>query len=172
MNRFTTTNAAQTSRPPILVIWLGYGGLLPFIALATQCAIDTNLGLLWRSILLGYGAVILSFVGALHWAFAMTLPDLTHAKRSECYAWGVVPALIGWVAASIPISLLWQWPSRSTAFETTLMVAAFLAHYFQDRRLVKVAQLPAWYLPLRLQLTLVASVCLLVGGFAAVVVPR
>ncbi len=144
---------------------MGYGGLLPFLALAVQCAIDPDSGGLWRSILLGYGAVILSFVGALHWAFAMTLPELTDAKRTECYVWSVVPALIGWVAASIPIGLMWQWPQKTTLLESALMIVAFLVHYQQDRRLTRVASLPAWYLPLRLRLTFVAALCLAVGGW-------
>jgi len=35
-----------------------------------------------------------------------------------------------------------------------------LAHYRQDLRLARVLTLPAWYLPLRLQLTTVACICL------------
>ena len=49
-----------------------------------------------------------------------------------------------------------------------LLVAGFVAHCAQDRRLVAQvgAALPAWYLPLRTRLTLVASACLLAGAGA------
>jgi hypothetical protein len=40
------------------------------------------------------------------------------------------------------------------------LVAGFLIHFWQDRRLVQLVNLPAWYLPLRLKLTLVACVSL------------
>ena len=68
---------------------------------------------------------------------------------------GVVPALVAWPA------VLWAAPGAAV-----LLVAGFVAHYAQDRRLVAQtgAALPAWYLPLRTRLTLVASVCLLVGA--------
>ena len=57
---------------PTSVAWLGYGGLLPFVALAGigWWAPGTPL---WGTALLAYGAVILSFVGALHWGFAMVV---------------------------------------------------------------------------------------------------
>jgi len=35
----------------------------------------------------------------------------------------------------------------------------------QDRRLARHARLPAWYLPLRLQLTTVACIALVAGAF-------
>ena len=68
-----------TSPPPAPipgpVAWLGYGGLLPFGALALLL-LDGARSALWWPALLAYGAVILSFVGALHWGFAMVLPGL------------------------------------------------------------------------------------------------
>lgn len=100
--------------------------------------------------------MILSFVGALHWGFAMCLPGLTDARRAACFVWSTVPALVAWPA------LL-----ADPLFAAVLLVAGFVAHYWQDRRLAAAAALPAWYLPLRLRLTSLASVCLLLGGFFA-----
>jgi hypothetical protein len=39
---------------------------------------------LWSDALFAYGAVILTFVGALHRGFAMTLRDLIASRRSPC----------------------------------------------------------------------------------------
>ena len=54
----------KTIIPPI-VNWLGYGGLLPFLALAAAVWVDSSRSSLWVDILLVYGSVILSFVAAL-----------------------------------------------------------------------------------------------------------
>lgn len=152
--------AGPSARPPRTVALLGYGGLLPFGALALLLVLDAARSALWWPALLAYGAVILSFVGALHWGFAMALPGLGTAQRQGLWVWSVVPALVAWPA------LLWAAPGAAV-----LLVAGFGAHYAQDRRLVAHtgAALPAWYLPLRTQLTLVASVCLLAGAAALLV---
>ena len=55
---------------PASMAWLGYGGLLPFVGLAVLMAADAPRQALWSQALVAYGAVILGFVGALHWAFA------------------------------------------------------------------------------------------------------
>jgi hypothetical protein len=135
--------------PPRSVAWFGYGGLLPFIGLALATLLDPAHALLWRGTMIAYGAVILSFVGALHWGFAMTLVSLTPLHRTVAYAWSVVPALLGWVALLLP-----------AASASAVLVAGFIVHYAFDRQLVRRTDLPAWYLPLRLRLTAVACVCL------------
>jgi Protein of unknown function (DUF3429) len=135
---------------PHVVRWLGYGGLLPFVALAAVPWFDSNHGSLWRDALLGYGAVILSFVGALHWGFAMSQSDMTANQRTRSFVWSVVPSLLAWMALLM-----------TPTYAVMLLVAGFLIHFWQDRRLVLLVNLPAWYLPLRLNLTLVACVSLI-----------
>ena len=140
---------------PRHVGWLGYGGLLPFLLLAPISLLDAQHGPLWSDALFAYGAIILSFIGALHWAFAMTLNELSEKQRTARFVWSVVPALLAWPALLLapPLSGL-------------LLIGGFLAHYWQDRRLDAIAQLPAWYLPLRFRLTMVACLCLAAGSFA------
>lgn len=141
--------------PPATVAWLGYGGLLPFIGLALAGAADPGRALIWMNAMLAYGAVILSFVGALHWGVAMVAPQA--ASRSSLFVWSVVPSLLGWAAL-----LGAQAGFAGTA--ALVLVAGFLAHFVMDLRLAKSGtQLPAWYLPLRLQLTSVATLCLLLS---------
>ena len=150
--------AGPSSHPPRTVVLLGYGGLLPFGAMAGLLVLGGVHSALWWTALLAYGAVILSFVGALHWGFALAMPGLGAAQRRGLYVWSVVPALVAWPA------VLWAAPGASA-----LLVVGFVMHWVQDRRLVAqggAAALPAWYLPLRTQLTLVASVCLLAGAAA------
>ena len=57
--------------------------------------------------------------------------------------------LLGWAALLV-----------HPAAGATLLIAGFLTQYRQDLRLTRVLTLPAWYLPLRLQLTVVACLCL------------
>lgn len=134
--------------------WLGYGGLIPFLVLAPASLLDVHHGFTWSDALYAYGAVILSFVCALHWGFAMVLPGLDDARRVRTMGWSVVPSLIAWPALLLA-------PTEAAV----LLVTGFVLHYLQDRRLARHAALPAWYLPLRLQLTTVACLSLIAGAF-------
>ncbi len=141
-------SASENVRPAVIA-WLGYGGLLPFVGTALLCWFEPGHRFFWLDMLLGYGAVILSFVGALHWGVAMVHPDTVGRPMNGMYAWSVMPSLLGWVALLV-----------APAAGVTLLIAGFLAQYRQDLRLARVLPLPAWYLPLRLRLTVVACLCL------------
>lgn len=140
---------------PRSAAWLGFGGLLPFIGLALTAFVDRHHGIVWADALVAYGAVILSFVGALHWGFAMALPGMPQALRRNCFVWSVVPALIAWPAMML-----------EPVLGAPLLMAGFVAHIWQDHRLAGRVELPAWYLPLRRQLSIVACVCLALGAFS------
>jgi len=142
---------------PRAVTWLGYGGLVPFVGLAAASLLGVAPQAAAQA-LLAYGAVILSFVGALHWAFAMVLEALPESRRAWMYAWSTVPALMAW-----PALLL------EPRVGSVILVAAFAIHYLQDRRLAALASLPGWYLPLRLRLSTVAILCLLAPGLKAAI---
>ncbi len=148
---------ASHRQPPTEVFWLGYGGLLPFIGLAVLLGADAQRAALWSQALVGYAAVILSFVGALHWGFAMSLPGLGPGLRRRALVWSVVPALLAWPATLLPGSVA-----------SGILVAGFALHLVQDLRLAGPAGLPAWYLPLRWRLSLVAGLCLLANAWYAV----
>jgi len=143
----------NTDTLPGSVAWLGYGGLLPFVGTALAVFVDPHHADLWSDALMAYGAVILSFVGALHWGFAMNLPSLDAGRRRACFIWSTVPALMAW-----PATLLVPLDAG------LLLVTGFLLHYWQDRRLAARARLPGWYLPMRLRLTVVACASLLAGA--------
>lgn len=138
---------------PATVAWLGYGGLLPFILLAAATALDGNHIVLWAKGLFTYAATILSFVGALHWGFAMMSADLAPAQRQRCYLWSVVPPLLAWLALLLPVSVA-GW----------LLAAGFVAQYWQDRRLSRQLRLPNWFMPLRGRLSSIAFISLVVGA--------
>jgi hypothetical protein len=141
---------------PSTVAYLGYGGLIPFVLLAAAVLVGGDYAGFCSHALFSYGAVILSFVGALHWAFAMLSAPLSDRDRNATWGWSVVPALLAWLALLV-----------TPAAAGLVLIGGFLAQYIQDRRLASRTPLPAWYLPLRLRLTTVACACLAAGAFAA-----
>lgn len=149
-----TSPASQTTPAtlPRVALLLGYGGLLPFVGLAAalpwlQGAAHDRA----QSALLLYGAVIVSFLGAVHWGSALA----RHDTASAPWLWGVLPALLAWVAASLPFA----WAAVALAL---CLAACWLA----DRRLLRG---PAWaaYLRLRTVLTGVAMGALLAAAAQA-----
>jgi hypothetical protein len=150
-------NVLSSTSLPRHVSLLGYGGLLPFVGLALLIPFSVDYRPLFAMALVNYGAVILSFVGALHWGFAMTVQDMGAEQGRNRFIWSVIPALIAWIATLLPMPL-----------GCLLLVIGFVAHLRQDRQLLRVMSLPGWYLPMRLRLTLVASVCLLLAAIVEV----
>ncbi len=146
----------QSSMPTAVRV-LGYGGLIPFIAFAVLSNIDRSHEFLFSSALLLYGAVILSFVGAIHWGVAMLHGDLSEQDRQSCYIWSVVPALIGWATYIL-----------SPAMAALVLILGFQLQYWRDVRFACKIIWPSWYLPLRIRLTLIAIICLLLGIFLPV----
>lgn len=132
--------------------WLGSTGVLPFVVLATLTWIPGGHQALAAQALLAYGAVILSFVGALHWGVAMSVQPLPRSYGSRLYVGSVMPALLAWAALLLP-------PGWAVA----ILLAGLWGHYAQDRRLARVVILPEWYLPLRLALTSIASLALVLA---------
>ena len=137
---------------PVAVGLLGYGGLIPFMGLAILGNIEQSHGILYRGALLLYGSVILSFVGAIHWGVAMMAADLSDQDRRSCYIWSVVPALMAWVTYVL-----------SPVAASLVLILGFLLQYWRDATLARKIEWPAWYLPLRIRLTLVAILSLSLG---------
>ena len=148
------TNAQQDSLP-LHIALLGYGGLIPFIFLALASWFLADFPADWFAWLLAYGAVIASFVGALHWGFAMTVATLSTHDRYQAFVCSVLPALLGFLALIL-----------NSAWSALLLVFAFGWAYSRDSLLAKHVHFAAWYMPLRLRLSLIASLSLVAGFFA------
>lgn len=143
---------ARSQRLMAMARWLGYGGLLPFVAGAvgiwwTPFAVPVALGMVT------YAAVILAFVGAVHWG--VTVARDPRRSGAESLIVSVLPALYGWLVA-------WLSPAGVALW---LMAAGFagLRLYEMARR---DHNLPAWYRDLRNHLTLGAFAALIVGALA------
>jgi hypothetical protein len=133
---------------------LGYAGLLPFIGITLLLLSKPYHQAYWQHALLSYGAVILTFVGALHWAFAMQARDIPHTAQRNLYVWSVIPSLAAWLVLLLPYG-----------YGCGLLVLFFVMALWRDWVLTHVLVLPDWYLPLRKTLTFIVTICLLVAIF-------
>lgn len=138
----------QDAATPRAAAWMGYLGLLPFLAGAIGMWAGVAVAGTW---LAAYGAIILSFVGAIHWGAAASRGQYAPLP----YVLSVVPALIGWLALMLT-------PAAGLA----LMAIAFAAWRIAEHGLLDEYQ-PGWLRRLRTRLTAGASVSLLVGAAAA-----
>jgi len=131
--------------------FLGLAGAIPFLALAPPIAagipiIPADLVANAATLQIGYGAVIASFLGGIHWSMAMaSFGKPTTQDNADRYIWSVIPALMAWPA------LVMQPGPGSLVVGSTLGVA-----YLVDRSFAKRHLLPSWYMALRLPLTLAA----------------
>ena len=136
---------------------LGFGGLLPFVILAAATMMELHTPFApAHALLIGYGAVILSFVGALHWGAQLSADKLSADKLSAGpFIWSVVPALIGWVALMLPAKL--------GAF---CLIGGLVMCWGYDMRLIRKKEWPSFMGALRTILTAIACLSLGVIFFA------
>ena len=133
---------------------LGFGGLIPFISLAAALWLAQPDGrALVAQALLGYGATICSFLGAIHWGLVMRDAP---SEPVPSLLWGVLPSLLSWVALMLG-------PAPGLLLIAALLWACFAV----DRVWYPRHQLNAW-LSMRWRLTLVASLSCLAGAAALV----
>lgn len=142
---------------------LGVAGLLPFVAGAVaRFYVPSLLGVPIDTLVLVYAGLILSFVGGAHWGMASA------ALGDDAYAYdgprvltvSVVPSLLAWVFIFLPP--LWGLPAMATAFALVFAI---------DLWLTRLAYAPAWWLRLRLPLTLAVILSLLTLTAAVIVHP-
>lgn len=143
---------APLAGDPSRLAWaLGIAGLFPFVAgAALQWFSPPGWRMLAASALLTYGAVIVSFLGGIHWGLAMRTGTPANARL----VWGVIPSLLGWLA--ILLDAPWG---------HVVLTLSLLACLAVDRVVYRAMGLAAW-LPLRAVLTVVAGLSVAVGGWA------
>lgn len=127
---------------------LGYAGLVPLVgcALALLIAGEPPLRHVVERVLIGYGAVILAFLGGVHWGLVLREQS---ERAATMLAIGVMPALAGVASTFI-------------AFEMAVVVqvALFGGFWLYEHRVLGPALLPAPYLALRRWLTLIVIAAL------------
>lgn len=148
-------------KPLPLTAWLlGFGGVIPFLVLFLALLPGLSPGFadsreitLW---LLAYAAIILSFLGAIHWGVALARDDDTANELSGkwSFLYGIMPALLAWFALLFPHNIA-----------LFLMAGLVMLAYGADAILL-FKRLDSDYSILRLYLTAAVSLLLLASGFA------
>ncbi|WP_404463429.1 DUF3429 domain-containing protein [Vreelandella aquamarina] len=125
---------------------LGLAGLLPFLGGSLVAWVAPTV---WQvSAIYGftyYSAVILSFLGGIHWGSALQVPRDNNARRLIL---AMVPSLIAWPALLFsPVTGLW------------VLLAGFVLMGGYDISREGREGFATWYLKLRCVLTAVVAVC-------------
>ena len=135
------------SLPPLALI-LGTAGIIPFavfgiaaVGASSESALTATRGLV------GYGAVILAFLGGVHWGFTLDEPELARYVRVRLTL-GVVPALIGW--AAILVSLV-----SEPALGLAILIAGFVATVVIEWRGHKLGLVSGGYMLMRWGISIV-----------------
>jgi hypothetical protein len=143
-----TSEPTETSEPSGLALIYGVTGLIPFVGLAAVVLLSHE----WRAVaaqaLAGYGAVIVSFLGGLHWGLAMRSRAVPASELTS----GIALSLLAWGALLLPVG-----------YGLLALGLVLIACWAVDRKLYPRYGLQAW-VPMRTQLTMVAALsCMGVG---------
>ena len=157
-------------RLPILAVVLGVLGLLPFLGCTIGIIIfprDVPVPNLVQAII-AYGAVILAFLGGVHWGFALEpAPGIVGPGQAAVdrrrLALGVLPSLVGWAALLVPLV-------ASSLIAIVLLLLGYVGTTLVEAQAQRAGLMPVGYMALRWVLSAVVVLCLLVVLLARVVV--
>ena len=141
--------------PPIAIL-IGFAGLIPFIAGSLAALTFTDSGWAQKSLLAlsAYSAVILAFLGGVHWGLGLNPTETqSPATLRARFGLGVVPSLIGWTGLLVTFAGL---PKTGLL----ILAAGFIATTVAEARGTKTGLVPTGYMMLRWLLSIVVVVCL------------
>ncbi len=148
----------NATRPPRLAVGLAMAALVPFVTGALGLWVTPEAWRMWvMDELLAFAAVILAFMGAIHWGLAMRA-DETSNNAPVQLGLSVIPPLLGWFALSLPID-----------FAIPVFFFAFGTLYFADIWAVKHGLAPTWYPQLRRPISLVVIASMIIAWGATLV---
>jgi hypothetical protein len=151
--------------PMMTATLLGLAGTIPFIALLAIVATRPLAAAVATISMIDYGAVILSFLGAVHWGFALEPGGMVRDARTndQRLVFGVLPTLIGFLA------LICVTPLGAPRLALAVLIAGFFATILAETVGKGRDLVPAKYLVLRLVVSLVVLVVLVVTLFITLV---
>jgi hypothetical protein len=161
MTIVSTEPLGDDPRIPHAAMALALAGLLPFLGLSalsvTGAAALPGAGPQLVEAEIGYGAVILSFLGGIRWGAALTEPN--KVAQSVGLVMSVIPSLISWAAL-----LYFAYRAQPIA-PLALLVAGFITQGVWDLVGARRGALPRWFARLRLPLTVIVIACLATTAF-------
>lgn len=132
---------------PELPLALGLAGLAPFLGLSLALALTRGevFGIAVGPALLGYGAIILSFLGGVHWGLGLRHPSKD--MRAWLYMIAMAPPLWAWAGLLV-----------GGACGLGMLAIGLALHGLLDASRSTRFAAPRWYGRLRLLLALLATV--------------
>lgn len=168
MNTSLSLPSFNGREPPPMAWRLGYAGLIPFVLGALLVWLTTGEAHPYATTALAaYAALIVSFLGGIHWGLVMKAwpdgagpqstaeaaqPGSAEAAARSALVWGVTPSLVAWMGVLMP--------PYAGLF---ILGLALIGCYLVDRRRYTAQGLQAW-LTLRFRLTAVASLSCFLGA--------
>jgi hypothetical protein len=138
--------------PPLAIV-LGAAGLIPFMVLGLTAVGANPVGSLAAAEeLVGYGAVILAFLGGVHWGFTLGETGESKAVRARL-GLGVLPSLVGFIAIFLAIGI-------HPILSLVVLIAGFVGTLVMEFRAQKQDLMPSGYLALRAALTAIVVLIL------------
>lgn len=141
---------------PHLARMLALAGAVPFVAGAALLWIGSVGGMSGEFVsgaLKSYSAVILSFLGGVHWGLALGAKNPGARDRELLFS--IVPALVSWIAVLFVPNIALM-----------VLAIAFLLQGLFDIWMALKDHAPNWYARLRIEMTVIVCVLLLVAWAA------
>jgi hypothetical protein len=133
---------------PALAAILGVAGLLPFVVLGlASIGADSGRALAATQMLIAYGAVVLSFIGAVHWGFTLGREDDEDPATRHRLIWGAMSPLVGFAAL-----VLAQW--GFLVFALAALIAGYVLALVAEMRAHQLEWMPPGYMTMRWPLTI------------------
>ena len=154
MTLFSDDPIGSDQNIPQAALILGLAGVLPFVIfglLAATLGAEVVTPKQADALLIGYGAIILSFVAGIRWGLALTAHN--ESDQAVQMAVSVVPSLIAWVAFFLPF-----------AYGLPLLAFTHAALAVWDIRAMHNGRGPVWYAKLRMILASLAVGILVIVG--------
>jgi hypothetical protein len=133
-------------RLPILAVILGLAGIIPFLLCGLAAAqANSPAAVMAAYVLIGYGAVILAFLGGVHWGFTLsTAHDPAEIPRLIL---GVLPALAGWAALAASLY------AGQPIIGLLLLIAAYILTIMAECHGHRRGWVPGGYIGMRIAIT-------------------
>ena len=145
----------DTARIPPAALGLGLAGLIPFMGGAVVLWMPEIAPTIGHRLIVGYGAIILTFLGGIRWGTAIGPYD--GQRQTFEFTASVLGSLAGLASLFLPAI-----PGM------TLLIAGFLTQALWDLTSVEAGRLPMWFGKFRMVLTAGAVISLVMGVIAVV----
>lgn len=133
---------------PLSVVLIGLIGLAPFVGCGLAAIGPHTSGAdPWLTALIGYAAVVLGFVGGVHWGLVLREPD--PRQQTTRIGLAVIPLALGW-AALVSAATLAYWVAL------VILIVGYILAIAAEHRGSQQGLLPNRYMWLRWTFTVVA----------------